>query len=55
MAHLTYTNYEGFGERAKENYWYSQAVRIGDTIEISGQGKSLASYCSLSTNTYPAT
>jgi hypothetical protein len=39
MSHLTYTNYAGFGERAKKDIHYSQAVRIGDFIEISGQGK----------------
>jgi len=38
MAHLTYTNYEGAGEWAKVNLGYSQAVRIGDIIETSGQG-----------------
>lgn len=41
MSHLTYTNYEGYGELAKESYWYSQAVRVGDVIELSGQGKFL--------------
>ena len=40
MAHLPYFNYKGFGEMASEKYWYSQAVRIGDRIECSGQGKS---------------
>ncbi|EPE25151.1 YjgF-like protein [Glarea lozoyensis ATCC 20868] len=39
MSHLTtYTSYEGYGERSKKNLWYSQAVRIGETIECSGQG-----------------
>ncbi|TFK21034.1 endoribonuclease L-psp family protein, partial [Coprinopsis marcescibilis] len=38
MAHLQYFNYKGFGEDVKEKYWYSQAVRIGDRIECSGQG-----------------
>ncbi|XWX00658.1 hypothetical protein V2A60_008679 [Cordyceps javanica] len=38
MSHLTYTSYEGYGERAKKNLWYSQAVRIGDVVECAGQG-----------------
>lgn len=38
MSNLKYTDYEGFGERMKEALNYSQAVRIGDRIEISGQG-----------------
>ncbi|KAF4334849.1 L-PSP endoribonuclease family [Fusarium beomiforme] len=38
MSHLTYTSYEGYGERAKKDLWYSQAVRVGDIIECSGQG-----------------
>jgi hypothetical protein len=38
MSHLQYYNYEGVGEQNKENYWYSQAVRIGDRIECAGQG-----------------
>lgn len=38
MSHLTYTAYEGYGERAKKDLWYSQAVRVGDIIECSGQG-----------------
>jgi enamine deaminase RidA (YjgF/YER057c/UK114 family) len=39
MSHLTYTDYEGFGQRVRKDTHYSQAVRIGDFIEISGQGK----------------
>jgi hypothetical protein len=38
MSHLQYYNYEGVGEKNKEEYWYSQAVRIGDRIECAGQG-----------------
>ncbi|KAL6405887.1 RutC family protein yjgH [Ilyonectria robusta] len=38
MSHLTYTSYEGYGERVKKSLWYSQAVRVGDIIECSGQG-----------------
>ncbi|KAL3419423.1 l-psp endoribonuclease family protein [Phlyctema vagabunda] len=38
MSHLTYTSYEGYGERSKKEIWYSQAVRVGDRIECAGQG-----------------
>ncbi|KAK9323706.1 Endoribonuclease L-PSP/chorismate mutase-like protein [Lipomyces orientalis] len=38
MSHLTYYNYKGFGNRQREKFWYSQAVRIGDRIECAGQG-----------------
>ncbi|KAK9357125.1 Endoribonuclease L-PSP/chorismate mutase-like protein [Lipomyces starkeyi] len=38
MSHLTYYNYEGFGKKQQEKFWYSQAVRIGDRIECAGQG-----------------
>jgi len=38
MSHLQYFSYPGFGEEKREEIWYSQAVRIGDRIEISGQG-----------------
>ncbi|KAK5659045.1 hypothetical protein OQA88_1132 [Cercophora sp. LCS_1] len=31
-------SYEGFGETQRQNLWYSQAARVGDKIEISGQG-----------------
>ncbi|KZZ92182.1 Endoribonuclease L-PSP/chorismate mutase-like protein [Moelleriella libera RCEF 2490] len=39
MSHLQYYAYEGQGERALEKYSYNQAVRVGDRIECSGQGK----------------
>jgi hypothetical protein len=39
MAHLQYHCYKGFGEEKREELWYSQAVRVGDTIELAGQGK----------------
>lgn len=39
MSHLQYYNYEGVGQKNKEQFWYSQAVRIGDRIECAGQGK----------------
>jgi hypothetical protein len=38
MSHLEYYNYEGYGKRAAKDIWYSQAVRVGDIIECSGQG-----------------
>jgi hypothetical protein len=38
MAHLQYYCYPGFGETKREELWYSQAVRVGDYIEIAGQG-----------------
>ncbi|KAF1918434.1 Endoribonuclease L-PSP/chorismate mutase-like protein [Ampelomyces quisqualis] len=38
MSSLQYFDYEGFGERSKKDINYSQAVRIGDRIEVSGQG-----------------
>ena len=28
----------GYGDRARENLRYSQAVRVGDRVEVSGQG-----------------
>jgi enamine deaminase RidA (YjgF/YER057c/UK114 family) len=39
MDSLHYTTYPGLGEWAKENLHYSQAVRIGNVIKISGQGQ----------------
>ncbi|GAA6020735.1 hypothetical protein JCM10207_002006 [Rhodosporidiobolus poonsookiae] len=38
MSHLQYFNYPGVGEHNAEHFHYSQAVRIGDRIECSGQG-----------------
>lgn len=38
MSNLRYYTYEGFGERSQQQFWYSQAVRIGDRIECAGQG-----------------
>lgn len=38
MSNLKYFDYDGYGKFARENYGYSQAVRVGDRIEISGQG-----------------
>lgn len=42
MSNLKYFDYEGFGERSKRDLNYSQAVRIDNRIEISGQGLSLS-------------
>jgi hypothetical protein len=39
MSHLQYFDYPGFGERSKKELNYSQAVRIDNRIEVSGQGK----------------
>ncbi|KAG7096194.1 hypothetical protein E1B28_003644 [Marasmius oreades] len=38
MSHLEYFSYPGFGETTRQQFWFNQAVRIGDRIEISGQG-----------------
>ncbi|KAL4937429.1 hypothetical protein BDV06DRAFT_226948 [Aspergillus oleicola] len=38
MSHLEYFSYKGFGENMREALSYNQAVRIGDRIEIAGQG-----------------
>lgn len=43
MSHLTYYSYDGVGKRNREQYKYSQAVRIGDRIECSEQGQSRTS------------
>jgi hypothetical protein len=40
MSHLKYFNYPGAGDVMKS--MYSQAVRIGDRVECSGQGMSNA-------------
>lgn len=48
MSHLQYFSYKGFGEHMREVLSYSQAVRIGDRIEISGQGMLVTYSCSLS-------
>jgi hypothetical protein len=42
MSHLQYFDYPGFGERSKRDLNYSQAVRIDNRIEISGQGTYIA-------------
>ncbi|WVQ89942.1 hypothetical protein IAS59_003715 [Cryptococcus gattii] len=39
MSGLQYFNYKGYGtEKAEKEFGYSQAVRVGDTIQCSGQG-----------------
>ncbi|KXG50207.1 YjgF/Yer057p/UK114 family [Penicillium griseofulvum] len=38
MSHLQYFNYGGWGQKANRDFYYSQAVRIGDRIECAGQG-----------------
>ncbi|KAL5610609.1 hypothetical protein FOBRF1_006726 [Fusarium oxysporum] len=38
MSHLKYYAYEGQGVEKRINFSYSQAVRVGDRIECSGQG-----------------
>ncbi|KAJ5954286.1 L-PSP endoribonuclease family protein, partial [Penicillium viridicatum] len=38
MSHLIYYNYDDFGKLLRKRNKYSQAVRIGDRIECSGQG-----------------
>lgn len=40
MSHLTFSAYPGAGEWMRDNLGFSQAVRVGDRIECSGQGKS---------------
>ncbi|KAI4710028.1 hypothetical protein J4E89_005260 [Alternaria sp. Ai002NY15] len=44
MSHLQYFDYPGFGERSKRDLNYSQAVRIDNRIEVSGQGTSPIAY-----------
>lgn len=38
MAHLQSYCYKGWGEWARENLSYVQAIRVGDRIVCSGQG-----------------
>ncbi|KAK1716000.1 uncharacterized protein BDZ83DRAFT_635321 [Colletotrichum acutatum] len=37
MSGLQYFSYKGYGEKLLQEMHYSQAVRVGDNIEISGQ------------------
>lgn len=43
MTALQFTTYPGLGEWAKESLHYSQAVRIGNIVKISGQGQARVS------------
>ncbi|WVF68534.1 hypothetical protein IAT40_003302 [Kwoniella sp. CBS 6097] len=38
MSNLQYFTYKGLGEWAAEHLGYSQAVRVGDILYLSGQG-----------------
>jgi hypothetical protein len=38
ISSLQYFIYKDFGERSKQEFNYSQAVRIGDRIKVSSQG-----------------
>ncbi|WVQ96075.1 hypothetical protein IAU59_003176 [Kwoniella sp. CBS 9459] len=38
MSSLEYFTYKGLGEWAAEHLGYSQAVRVGDVLHLSGQG-----------------
>jgi enamine deaminase RidA (YjgF/YER057c/UK114 family) len=38
MSHLQYFDYPNFGTRTKKELGASQAVRVGNFIELSGQG-----------------
>merc|ERR1712113_1317325 len=38
MSHLQYYAYEKFGIRQRDVVGYSKAVRVGDRIELAGQG-----------------
>ncbi|MBB2990783.1 enamine deaminase RidA (YjgF/YER057c/UK114 family) [Mycolicibacterium iranicum] len=38
MTDVEFFNTPGYGEKLRETLHYSQAVRIGDRVEISGQG-----------------
>lgn len=38
MSHLEFKIYPGLGETQKKNLHYSQSVRIGDYVYLSGQG-----------------
>lgn len=39
MSHLQYFAYSGYGEKSQRDLRYSQAVRVGDRVECSGQGE----------------
>ncbi|KAK0620036.1 Endoribonuclease L-PSP/chorismate mutase-like protein [Immersiella caudata] len=35
---VEFFTYDGFGQYQRDNLWYTQVARVGDRIEISGQG-----------------
>ena len=39
MSHLNFTAYQGYGQWAQKNMKYSQGVKVGDIVYLSGQGK----------------
>lgn len=51
MSQLNYSTYEGAGEFLTNLLGYSQTVRIGDRLEISGQGE-LPHYTNLHRTVY---
>jgi hypothetical protein len=55
MTTPQYSTYPGLGEWAKETLHYQQAVKIGNTIKISGQGSPspTPSHLSLSPSIHP--
>ncbi|KAI5305170.1 hypothetical protein KEM56_005102 [Ascosphaera pollenicola] len=38
MSGLTFNNSTPYGQTAQKNFGYSQAVRVGDVVHLSGQG-----------------
>jgi hypothetical protein len=44
MAGAVFYTYPGYGERARKEYGYSQAVRMGNRVEVCGQGTSRYSH-----------
>lgn len=40
MSHLDFKAYKGVGEINAEKYDYTQSVKVGDLVYISGQGQS---------------
>jgi hypothetical protein len=40
MATLQYFSRPGKGEYQRDNYWYNEAVKVGDRLECAGQGTS---------------
>lgn len=41
MSKPQFFAYPKQGEAVRDLFWYSQSVRVGDRIEVSGQGKFL--------------